>query len=56
LFPLPALFGFTVNALLLGAIFYEDPVDSSVGAALLLAIGGVTKLRDMAAVRRAAPA
>ena len=47
LFPLPALFGLTVNALLLGAIFYEDPFDSSLGVGLLLVIGAVTKLRSV---------
>ena len=47
LFPLPALFGLTVNALLLGAIFYEDPFDSSLGVGLLLVIGAVTKVRSV---------
>jgi APA family basic amino acid/polyamine antiporter len=44
LFPLPAVLGFTVNAFLVGAIFYEDPVDSSLGVGLLVAIGIATKL------------
>lgn len=39
LFPLPAIFGFCVNALLVFAIFYEDPLDSSLGVGLVLAIG-----------------
>jgi APA family basic amino acid/polyamine antiporter len=47
LFPLPAVFGFCMNALLLGAVFYEDPIDSSVGIALVLAIGLATKLWEV---------
>jgi APA family basic amino acid/polyamine antiporter len=56
LFPLPAILGFAVNAVLVGAIFYEDPFDSSLGVGLVLAIGIVTRLRGMAALRRAAAA
>jgi basic amino acid/polyamine antiporter, APA family len=56
LFPVPALVGFTVNALLIGAIFYEDPFDSSLGIALVLAVGAVTKLRGELLIRRAAAA
>jgi APA family basic amino acid/polyamine antiporter len=44
LFPLPALVGFVVNALIVGAIVYEDPFDSLVGFALLLVVGAITKV------------
>ena len=54
LFPLPALAGFTVNALLVGAIFYEDPIDSSLGVGLVIAIGLATRIHAHLAVRRAA--
>jgi APA family basic amino acid/polyamine antiporter len=54
LFPLPAMIGFTMNALLVGAIFYEDPFDSSIGVALLALIGIAAKLRGMAVMRRPA--
>ena len=54
LFPLPAVFALSVNALLLCAIFYEDPFDSSIGVALLILIGIATKLGGMAVVRRPA--
>jgi APA family basic amino acid/polyamine antiporter len=54
LFPLPAVFGFCVNALLVAAMIYEDPLDSSLGIALLLAIGAAMKLREMATARRVA--
>jgi APA family basic amino acid/polyamine antiporter len=54
LFPLPAIIGFTVNALLIGAIFYEDPVDSGIGVGLLVAIGIATKVT--AHMRLARPA
>jgi APA family basic amino acid/polyamine antiporter len=54
LFPLPAVIGFTVNALLIGAIFYEDPVDSGIGVGLLVAIGIATKVT--AHMRLARPA
>lgn len=56
LFPLPALLGFTVNALLVGAIFYEDPLDSSLGLGLVVAIGIATKVHAHLAVRRTAAA
>lgn len=54
LFPLPAVFGFGVNALLVGAVFYEDPFDSSLGVGLVLAIGAAMKLRDIMTERRVA--
>jgi APA family basic amino acid/polyamine antiporter len=54
LFPLPALFGFSVAILLLGAIFYEDPFDSSLGIGFVLAIGAVMKLRELLPARRVA--
>ena len=54
LFPLPAVFGFGVNALLVGAIFYQNPFDSSLGVGLILAIGAAMKLREMATERRVA--
>jgi len=54
LFPLPAIIGFTVNALLIGAIFYEDPIDSSLGLGLLVAIGIATKVHGHLTVPRAA--
>lgn len=56
LFPFPALFGFGVNALLLAAIFYEDPLDSSLGVGLVLAIGLAAKVRGHLAVSPAASA
>jgi APA family basic amino acid/polyamine antiporter len=56
LFPLPAIIGFTVNALLIGAIFYEDPIDSSLGLGLLVAIGIATKVHAHLTVPRAAAA
>ena len=54
LFPIPAVIGFTINALLAAAIFYEDPLDSSIGVGLVLLIGVATKVRGMMVVRRAA--
>ncbi|MGN6849164.1 MAG: APC family permease [Sphingomicrobium sp.] len=54
LFPVPALIGFTVNALLIGSLFYEDPFDSSLGVGLLIAIGIATRIHAHMAVRRAA--
>ena len=54
LFPLPAIFGFTVNALLVGAVFYEDPFHSSLGVGLVLAIGAMMKLREFMTERRVA--
>lgn len=56
LFPLPALLGFAVNFLLLGAMFYEDPADSALGIALVLAIGLATKIHGQVMLRRAAAA
>lgn len=56
LFPLPAVLGFSVNALLIAAIFYDDPFDSSLGVALLFVIGIATKLQSLLAIRRAAAA
>jgi APA family basic amino acid/polyamine antiporter len=56
LFPLPAVIGFTINALLAAAIFYEDPLDSSIGVGLVLIIGIATKLGGMMGMRRAAAA
>jgi APA family basic amino acid/polyamine antiporter len=56
LFPLPAVLGFAVNALLVGAIFYEDPFDSSLGVGLLVAIGIATKVHGHLMLRRAATA
>ena len=53
LFPLPALVGLTVNLLLMGAVIYEDPAHSMIGLSILVAIGVVAKLRDMAVLRRA---
>ena len=54
LFPLPAVIGFAANALLVAAIFYEDPIDSSLGIGLVVAIGIATKLRGSALIRKAA--
>jgi hypothetical protein len=54
LFPLPALIGFTVNALLIGAIFYEDPFDSSLGLGMLVGIGIATKIHAHFTLRPAA--
>ena len=56
LYPLPAVFGFCVNALLVGAMFYEDPFDSSLGVALVVAIGLATKIHGQVMLRRAAVA
>ena len=39
LYPLPALIAGAINAAILVAVFWEDPVDSSIGFAALLAIG-----------------
>jgi APA family basic amino acid/polyamine antiporter len=54
LFPIPALIGFTVNALLIGSLFYEDPFDSSLGVGLLIAIGIATRIHAHLTLRRAA--
>jgi len=56
LFPLPAIIGFSVNALLIGGIFYEDPLDSGLGVGMLLAIGIATKLHAHFTLARAAAA
>ncbi|HWC57060.1 MAG TPA: amino acid permease, partial [Sphingomicrobium sp.] len=56
LFPLPAVVGFTVNALLIAAIFYDDPVDSSLGLGLLIALGVATKVHAHLSLPRAAAA
>jgi len=50
LFPVPALLGLAINGLLLVAVFIEDPIHSSTGFAILLAIAAVYKL-----ARRARP-
>ncbi|HSQ94542.1 MAG TPA: amino acid permease [Croceibacterium sp.] len=39
LYPLPALIAGAINAAIIVAVFWEDPVDSSIGFAALLAIG-----------------
>ena len=54
LFPLPAVVGFTVNALLVGAIVYEDPLDSSLGLGLLVVVGIATRLHAHLTLRPAA--
>jgi APA family basic amino acid/polyamine antiporter len=54
LFPLPAVFAFCVNTALIGAIFYEDAFNSSLGVGLVLAIGIVTKLRRRFRIARPA--
>jgi APA family basic amino acid/polyamine antiporter len=56
LFPLPAMIGFTANALLVGAMVYEDPFDSSIGVGLVLAIGIGAKVRSSLRVARTAAA
>jgi APA family basic amino acid/polyamine antiporter len=55
LFPAPAVIGFAVNAAVVAGIFYEDPLDSSLGVGLLLLIGIATKLRSMMTPRSALP-
>lgn len=54
LFPIPAVAGFCMNALLVGAMAYEDPVDSSLGVGLVIVIGIAMKVRTYLTVRRAA--
>lgn len=54
LYPLPALFAGAINAAILVAVFWEDPLDSSIGFAALLAIGAVYVLRDRAAAAQPA--
>lgn len=56
LFPFPAVIGFLINAMLVGAIFYQDPIDSSLGVGLVLAIGLGTKIRAETRLRSAAVA
>jgi APA family basic amino acid/polyamine antiporter len=56
LFPLPAVFAFCVNTALVGAIFYEDPFDSSLGVGLVLAIGIAAKVRRHVQIARPAAA
>jgi APA family basic amino acid/polyamine antiporter len=53
LYPLPALLAAAINAALLVAMVWEDPLDSSIGFAALLAIGAVYLLRDRTAVATA---
>jgi APA family basic amino acid/polyamine antiporter len=45
LYPLPAVVAGTINAALLAAMVWEDPVDSSIGFAALLTIGAVYVVR-----------
>lgn len=47
LFPLPAVIGFSINAVLVTAVFYEDPFDSSLGVGLVVLIGILTELRGL---------
>jgi basic amino acid/polyamine antiporter, APA family len=47
LFPLPAVLGFVINAGLLGMLFYEDALNSSLGLGLAVLIGVAYKLRSM---------
>jgi APA family basic amino acid/polyamine antiporter len=56
LFPLPAVFAFCVNTALVGAIFYEDPFDSSLGVVLVIAIGIAAKVRRHSRIARPAAA
>jgi APA family basic amino acid/polyamine antiporter len=56
LFPVPAVLGFTINALLVGAVFYEDPLDSSMGVAFVILVGAATWLRGRSTLHRAAAA
>jgi APA family basic amino acid/polyamine antiporter len=46
LFPLPAVLGLLVNAALIAAVFYEDPIHSSLGLALVAVIGVVYKIKS----------
>jgi len=54
LYPLPAVVAGTINAAILGAVFWEDPVNSSIGFAGLLGIGAVYLLRHRAVAAAAA--
>jgi APA family basic amino acid/polyamine antiporter len=55
LFPAPAVIGFAINAVLVAAIIYEDPLDSLFGLGLLVVIGIATKLRSLTVSRGALP-
>jgi hypothetical protein len=46
--------GFTVNALIVGAIVYEDPFDSLIGVALLIVVGAATKIHALRTIARPA--
>jgi APA family basic amino acid/polyamine antiporter len=54
LYPLPALIAGAINAAILVAVFWEDPLDSSIGFAALLGIGAVYLLRHRTAAAVAA--
>lgn len=54
LFPLPAIVGFAVNALIVGAIVYEDPLDSLAGIGLLVVVGIITKIHALRTIGRPA--
>lgn len=56
LYPLPAFIAGALNAALIAAMFWEDPVDSSIGFGALLAIGAVYLLRHRAMAAAAAAA
>jgi len=45
LYPMPALVAGAINAALLAAVFWEDPLNSSIGFAALLTIGAVYLVR-----------
>ncbi len=44
-FPLPAVLGLVVNAALIAAVFYEDPLHSSLGIALVAVIGVIYRIK-----------
>jgi APA family basic amino acid/polyamine antiporter len=54
LYPLPAIVAGAINAAILAAVFWEDPLDSSIGFAALLAIGAVYLMRGRTAASVAA--
>jgi APA family basic amino acid/polyamine antiporter len=54
LYPLPPVIGGIINAALLAAMFWEDPVNSSIGFAALLAIGAIYLLKHRASTAVAA--
>jgi APA family basic amino acid/polyamine antiporter len=56
LYPLPAFIAGALNAALIAAMFWEDPVNSSIGFGALLAIGAVYLLRHRAMAAAAAAA